>query len=1438
MAAAPSQFRVLYRDFLFRVLDIELLPAVDDIQRLLAQFGAMLAAFSFTVAVFSLPKYIMSNLPHAKLLVAARGEQEFLIATTMAIAGLFSVLAWNNVLPARRDCLVLGILPVRARTIFLAKTAALGAALGVSVLALNLFTGVAMPLLVAGEGLAEGLRAMAAYWVAVSAAALFVCSALVALQGVITQVLPYRVSLRVSSLLQFAAFFAVLGFYVLKPAFPATEQIAPAAHGWESWLPSFWFFAIFQMLNGARAPEFQMLAARGWWALAIAAGTAAVSLGLAYGRAVRNIVEQPDIAPSDRSRPAARLARRVANLLLPRPIDRAVLLFTARTIARSRQHRLLLAAYGGIGLAIAMAYVRDLLYGASSFERYRMHEVWYLPNFPLLAGSLVLLFFAITGARAVFALPVAAGANWAWRMTAVHSPSAYFGAVRKALYTLAALPVWLLAAALFFSIWPAAQAAGHIAILGAAAVLTVELTLHRFRKVPFACSYLPGAANIHVRLGVFGIAFFFVTALGVPLEWSALHSLAGFAMLFGVLCALAVWARRRTTAWETASGNFVQFDEVPPADVEPLNLHQDGGWSGGTYIDLGRPLPAVTPTLFQSFGAPPVERPPFSPRAGAEQLLKDLRFGARILWRSPGFSAAAIALVALGIGGNVTIYSMIHGVLTKPAGGVNAEGLVSIAPAIAGHVMDPGENSFLNYLAYADQVRSMSSILAAEFERFTVGTNEGTFELRGQLVSANFFDTLGLRMAKGRTFTPDEARGAAPLAAIIAYHVWQNQFQGAPDVLGRTVVLNGHPATIVGVGPRGFTGAWFAPTAEVCVPLIAYTRLRGSVQQLTERGADGIMMIGRLAPGVSLARAQSEFDAVSRQLEDAFPIDRGRLLVLAPYSATAFGPNSGPQMRFFMGILMAVALVTLLIVCANVANLMLGRSALRQREMAVRQSLGAGQGRILRMVMFEGLVLSVVAAGAAVLFAEWVTHAVVTLIPPLESGARMTPDLTPDWRVAGYAMLLAVMAALAFTLAPALRSWRQDLLPWLKAGEHSVVRGRSRLAGCLAAAQIALGVVLLTSAGLATRSMALIDTTDLYFNKDHLLLAGIDTSGVGAAPDQNLALLERMRDRLQAVPGVVSVSWALGAPPNSHPWSTVAQAAGSNHQVNANAASVGPDYLQALGVPVREGRGIALPDLQAAQRVAVVTRNLEQAVWPGESAVGRTLLLDNGRIAVQVVGVVPDGAFSGVGRDGSFAGLGKEHRDPFLFLCEQAAVSGPGQRTIHIRYTGALGPIPPAVRAAIHEVDSRVPVFSVRTMQQEWDDFTLPVRFIARLVAFFAAGALLLAGIGLYAVIAFYTAGRRRELGIRMALGATPRQAMGTVMRDGLLLTALGLCAGLALNAGVARVLRSYLVGISATDIPTYAATLGLLGAAALLACYIPGRRAAAIEPGEALRED
>ena len=580
--AERDQFRMLYRSFLTRIVDLELLSSRGDIGKLLGQLTAILAAFSFTVAMFFAPRFATSQIVREKLAVYAWNDVEFLISSTMVIAGLFSVLAWNAVLPDRRDCLVLGLLPLRTRTIFSAKVAAIGASLGIAIVAADIFTGICYPFIVAAPpgGFISVFRAFAAFWIAIAASGLFVCCGLLAVQGIAAQLLPRAVFLRLSGLVQIAALFLIVGMYFLEPPIPTDPALRLSFMQTRfASMPSFWFFGLFQAMNGAADPALTRFAGRAALSLAVVAAAAAASFALAYGRNLPHIVEQPDIAPGDPSHISRGLTSFIVGKIFPGSFHRAVLLFIARTCARSRQQRLVLAAYGGLGLAIALIYAKDLLYGRMrsiwdpvNFNPHGGRVAWNQVNMPLLVTSLVLLAFAIIGVRAVFALPMTLPANWIFRITAVRASPEYFSAVRRSIYALTAVPIWMASSIFFPLAWPLAPALEHLAVLIATGVLLIEVSLHGFRKVPFACSYLPGKANIHVKLGIWAILFLFVTDRGVAIESWAMARPNRFAVFLGILLVLAVGARRRTTDLASSPYNQLQFEDLPPAAVDPLVL--------------------------------------------------------------------------------------------------------------------------------------------------------------------------------------------------------------------------------------------------------------------------------------------------------------------------------------------------------------------------------------------------------------------------------------------------------------------------------------------------------------------------------------------------------------------------------------------------------------------------------------------------------------------------------------------------------------------------------------------------------------------------------------------------------------------------------------------------------------------------------------------------
>ena len=433
------------------------------------------------------------------------------------------------------------------------------------------------------------------------------------------------------------------------------------------------------------------------------------------------------------------------------------------------------------------------------------------------------------------------------------------------------------------------------------------------------------------------------------------------------------------------------------------------------------------------------------PDAWLDQFAQDLRDAVRSLMRSPGLTAAVITMIALVIGGNTTVFSIMHGILAKPAPGVPARDLVTLDLIVNG-IPGNGGDSYPNYLDYAAQSATVRPLAVANYERFTLTTANGSYGLRGDLVSTNFFDALGIRAITGRMFADEDDRAqASGLPAVVSERLWQRQFAGAADIVGQTIALNRHPATIIGVAPRRFAGAVLGESADVWVPLIPYARVHKTERTLHDRANLGAWIFGRLAPGTSLAQARAEFAAISRRMQNAYPeTNKGQVVWPIPYSAIATGSLLSRQGNQMLAIFSVITLLTVLIVCANVANLMLARAVARQRELALRQSLGASRARIVRMLLVEGVLVSSIAWLIACAAAIAVSKMLARLLPPDPSGTTINADFTPDWKVAAYAMTLALLGTVAFTLAPAIRAWQQEVLPWLKAGEHGVVQGRSR----------------------------------------------------------------------------------------------------------------------------------------------------------------------------------------------------------------------------------------------------------------------------------------------------------------------------------------------------------------------------------------------------------
>lgn len=827
-----------------------------------------------------------------------------------------------------------------------------------------------------------------------------------------------------------------------------------------------------------------------------------------------------------------------------------------------------------------------------------------------------------------------------------------------------------------------------------------------------------------------------------------------------------------------------------------------------------------------------------------EQILQDARFGARILVHAPGLSAIAIVLIALVIGGNATVYSMVNSILVSPAPGVTHRDLVVLRHVGSGVVITDPFVSVPNFEDYARQSKTLFDMTAWGGQRLTLGTDTGNFAVFGGLVPPNFFDTFGADLALGRRFTAQDDDARDGLVVVISHRVWQERFNLATDVLGKSITIDRVPATIIGVASSGFAGALLTPGDDLWVPLRAFHRATNNAAALVDRRQPLVAMAGRVRASATMADARAEFAILLAQLQHAFPDAfttyspqgvvpmRNPRVIITRYSATALLPIAD-MAPVFLAVFSAVTVLTLIIVSANVANLLLGRMLERQRDTAVRQSLGASRTRIVRMLLAEGATLAIVAALAAYVIAWWTSRALFAIIEPRPG---LLADARPDWTLALYGMTLAMLSTLTFSLAPALRSWRVQVLPLLKAGEQGIAAGRSRLATALVIVQFAFSVLLVTSAGLAYRSITMLGSAELGFDPDNLLLVTVRLGGASASRVEpaaesaaHFALLERVRERLATVAGVDAVSYARRIP-GATLLTTTRVSRDAQRSSSAFVRPVGPNYLRAFGLTPITGREITPGDQRGEARIAVINQRLASDLFAGEMAIGHTLVVGDRNDRFEIVGVMPDALFDGPSHD---------PHPGFVLIAEQQMPGSPSiDPSFVVRHRAALDAIAPIVGRAIAEVDAGLPIVSMSTMNARLALVTELETMIVKLLVSFAVLSLAIAALGHYAVAMFNMRRRTREFGVRMALGASARRIQTEVVRESFVRTIPGLVIGFALSIAVAIGFRSVLFGVTPIDSITYIGVSALILITSIAASYMPARRASRVNVVDALRQE
>jgi predicted permease len=812
-----------------------------------------------------------------------------------------------------------------------------------------------------------------------------------------------------------------------------------------------------------------------------------------------------------------------------------------------------------------------------------------------------------------------------------------------------------------------------------------------------------------------------------------------------------------------------------------------------------------------------------------ETTLEDLHFGFRLLRRSPGFSLLAVLCLTLGIGGNVAVLSWIEGILFRPFPAViDQERLL----ALGGTARGTTEWNDLSWPDFVDFQRDcrLVELIEDKIMGTTLSIGDRAERASGSIVSPNYFDALGVRPVLGRGFLPDEGTGRnAHPVTVISYSTWKERFRSDPAIIGKTQVLNGLPFTIVGVAPEGFYGTFVGYSMQFWVPVSMQERFDAGGYKLEDRSARWIEGFAKLRPGATREQAQQEIAAVAKRLEATYPeTDRGRGIRLLPLWKTPF--NKASELLPTLGITLTVVALVLLIACANVSNLLVVRSLARQREITVRLAVGCGRGRLLQQLLTEGLLLSALAAAGGLVVA-YACRNVLVMLFPAPSGLALNLRGELDGRVLASSIGISLLSTLLFGLVPAIQSSKVDLAAALKAETGGVIGGgggRSRVRAGLILIQVSLSFVLLVGAGLLIRSVQEIRTTSPGFSTQDVLTTGLDLFSAGYDPQRAKEFQDRLIDRVRALGGVESVAWARVRPFSYIPYSSApivvdGYRAAPDEQPAVDFNEVGPDYFATLRIPLVSGREFTRDDRETAPPVAVVNEAMAAKYWKGGDPVGKRVQV-NGRW-MQVVGVAKQAKY------GSFL----ETPRPFLYVPLRQNFSV--RAVLHIRTAQAPGTIATALAREIHALDASLAPQEVITLREHIDRSTAPQRIAVTLLSLFGVLALLLAAVGLYGVMSYVVSQRRRELGLRLALGASASDLLRLVMSYGLALTGGGVVLGAAVALATTPLLGYILYQVSPRDPLAFGSAFVVMAIASLAACLVPAWRAPRIDPVRALRD-
>jgi predicted permease len=1382
----------LLRHFVGTFFDSELTSIPGEWGKVAAGIVAVLLSLSIIITQLYLGRYggmARSGANALAILQAIRTDQLGLITDVMAAIAVATVLQWQSLFPSLRDYLALAGLPIRPHQIFLAKGGALLLVFSGFVLVLAGPPALVFSSIIDTTGVFPSQFAvMAASFIAMAGGCVFVFFTLLACQGLLLNLLPPRMFARASMVLQAVVFAGTLGGVSLIGRQPTT---------W--WWPPVWFLRLWEAIATGHGNPLPGLAG------IFAPVLVAMALYLvSYHRYQKLLVESSATAPAEARRERAGHGPALLDLWIRNPREQAAFTFICKGLARSRIHRLILLAYAGLAIGWITSGALDT--PAPSLRNQGVYGLI------VVLAPLTLAMLVTVGLRYLFSLPLSLQANWMFQITDREGRTAWLAAVERFVLWCGIAPIVVMGLPAAVAVLGPVRAVAATLLGGGGAWLAFERLFRRWQKLPFTCCYLPGKQPAWLVLVRGMIA---LPMLGFVGEFilSCSADAAAFLALLSFEIAVCWWMRaaRRKRWTETA----LLWEELPEVEVEELHLQP-----AAEIFSTAAPAPApelFADSLVASRGLLPcgwteeIAGESVSPAAVADTFFEDVRYGLRLIRRSPLFSAVVVLTLTVGIGINASVFTVMSGIAFRPHVYRDPASFVRIIP-LTGDRRTSYDVSYDQYRSWRDSSRSVRQLAAWTNFPALIGESDATGSF-GMAVSCNFFLVDGLdRPTLGRLIDAQDcfSSGQTPVA-VINETIWHSRFASDPHVIGRLIQVNNRPITVVGVVPDR-TGTWTRPTS-IWIPFTALAYFSPGRDVMRNQNYLWLMLAGRLAPGYTREQAEAEFNILARQ--ENRPNRRTTVTTTNGSWMQEFYLTASGRDLMLVGFFLGAFNLVLLIACANVATLLLSRAAARRREIAVRLSLGAPRIRLVRMLLTESLLLAAIAGAAS----AWLVWRVPR--PLYRAVAAKAPDfpMAPDWQTFAYLAAVVLATGVLAGLAPAMESVRVDLAGSLKGLAPSAFGG-ARLRGWLVSAQVALSMVLIVEAGLFARSEDRNLRGDPGYAPERVVVLpmrfGEQTVTAAAA-----ARMRDVAERVRTMPGVQSVAFSEGLPMIRHDSVEIRPPMRPDASLPLDVYTASPHFLETMGIPLLAGR-----DLDEWDRSGViVSQALAKTLWAWRNPLGRTFTMPDLGV-VTVIGVARDVEAMRIG--------GSEN--PAMYVQSRFNAF---ENTMSVRVAGNTSTASASLRAALHRAYPDMAVLA-RPLQKWIDEITESLWNVVALIAVLGVVATALATSGIYGAVSFAVSQRTRELGIRVALGAQRLDIVREVLVAGGKPVARGLVLGLwmsvALAAGLKQSVQGSPLRLDTSNPLLYVAAVALLAAAAVAAMLGPAHRGAKADPLESLR--